>query len=70
MCLAGLIDDDFSMELLVLGSIVALDLPVRLVFLSLWQPVHGARQGAPIGQPGLVGPPMRITFRLQVGCLV
>ena len=62
----GLIDDDFSMELLVLGNIVALDLPVRLVFLSLWQPVQSIAQSVPVGPAGLIGPPMRITYRLQV----
>ena len=64
---AGLIDDDFSMELLVLGNIVALQLPVLLVYRSLWQPVQGAR-GSPrrLGSPTGGDQPMRITFRLQV----
>ena len=66
---AGLIDDDFSMELLVLGNIVALHLPVLLVYRSLWQPVHGSR-GSP-RRPGNRGDqPMRITFRLQVEWLM
>ena len=54
------------MELLVLGSIVGLSLPIRLVFLSLWQPVQGAQASAPVGPAGQQGPPMRVTFRLQV----
>ena len=68
---AGLIDDDFSMELLVLGNIVALHLPVLLVYRSLWQPVHGAR-GSPRrpGNPSRGNQPMRITFRLQVRLLM
>lgn len=57
--LAGIIDDDFGMELLVLGSLISLNLPVRLVFESLWQP-HYQQQGSP------TTPPMRVTFRLQV----
>ena len=47
-----------------LGNIVALHLPVLLVFHSLWQPVQGAPRRA--GVPPGGDQPMRITFRLQV----
>lgn len=56
---AGIIDDDFGMELLVLGNLVSLNLPVRLVYESLWQPHQQQRRETNT-------PPMRVIFRLQV----
>ncbi|KAK9812313.1 hypothetical protein WJX73_001476 [Symbiochloris irregularis] len=56
--LTGIIDDDFGMELLVLGNLVSLNLPVRLVYESLWQPSHQQRRDT-------TTPPMRVIFRLQ-----
>lgn len=35
---AGLVDDDFGMELLVSGNIISLSLPVRLVWECVWRP--------------------------------
>lgn len=35
---AGLVDDDFGMELLVGGAIISLSLPVRLVWECVWRP--------------------------------
>jgi E3 ubiquitin-protein ligase UBR4 len=71
---------DFGMELLVSGRIIALGLPVALVFASVWRPAPqepaadaSASAGGPRGrQPGAaeaVGPPMPIVFRLQVRSL-
>ena len=60
----GIIDDDFGMELLVLGNLISLNLPVRLVFEGLWLPAQSQQQQASSRSPA--GPPMRITFRLQV----
>lgn len=85
--IAGLLDDDFGMELLVAGNIISLSLPVRLVFEAVWLPHLRARQpstptaaaaaaeAAAAQQPAaalgrgetqVVGPPMTVTFRLQV----
>ena len=38
---AGLVDDDFGMELLVGGAIISLNLPVRLVWECIWRPTLG-----------------------------
>lgn len=64
---AGIIDDDFGMELLVLGSLVSLNLPVRLVYEGLWRPHYQQQGGAhsPSRYAPAAGPPMRIVFRLQ-----
>lgn len=35
---AGLVDDDFGMELLVGGAIISLSLPLRLVWECVWRP--------------------------------
>ena len=79
---AGLVDDDFGMELLVDGRIISLSLPVRAVFESVWLPAVRARgadrRDAPqapsssVALPGgrdqveVIGPPMPVTYRLQV----
>ncbi len=81
-CNAGLVDDDFGMELLVDGRIISLSLPVRAVFDCVWLPavrVRGAdrREGPPptsaAAAPAagrdlveVIGPPMPVTYRLQV----
>ena len=57
--LLGLLEDDFGMELLVVGNLVSLNLPVRLVYESLWVPHQQA-------QASNTQAPMRVTFRLQV----
>ncbi|KAK9817780.1 hypothetical protein WJX72_002069 [[Myrmecia] bisecta] len=72
--LAGLLDDDFGMELLVGGNIIALSLPVRLVFECVWMAgggAGGAQTPAAAATPAsrseldVIGPPMPITYRLQ-----
>lgn len=79
MQIAGLVDDDFGMELLVDGRIISLSLPVRLVYECVWRPAlaehaRGGRSAAVTAQPPasnrgdeVIGPPMVITYRLQVG---
>ncbi len=79
---AGLVDDDFGMELLVDGRIISLSLPVRAVFEGVWLPAVRARgadrrdaaqlPAASSASPGgrdqveVIGPPMPVTYRLQV----
>ncbi|KAK9837553.1 hypothetical protein WJX74_000015 [Apatococcus lobatus] len=72
--LAGLIDDDFGMELLVAGSIINLSLPVKQVFELFWKqcPAGSASGAAGTAQatPNRadqepIGPAMIVTFRLQ-----
>jgi hypothetical protein len=53
--LGALAEDDNGMELLVQGQIVALSLPIRLVYQRLWA---AGRSSATAG-------PMRVVFRLQ-----
>ena len=81
-CDIGLVDDDFGMELLVDGRIISLSLPVCAVFECVWLPAVRARgadrregplpPGAAAGPAAgrdlveVVGPPMPITYRLQV----
>ncbi len=43
--MAGLMDDDFGMELLVAGKIIDLSLPISDVYQGVWQP-HVAAGGA------------------------
>lgn len=47
-----------------LGNLISLNLPVRLVFEGLWLPQQSQQQHANARSPA--GPPMRVTFRLQV----
>ena len=79
----GLIDDDFGMELLVDGRIISLLLPVRLVYECIWRQARGERTASlrgisatdeaslqvasNRGDVEVIGPPMVITYRLQVG---
>ena len=73
----GLVDDDFGMELLVSGAIIGLNLPVRLVWECIWRPslTEDEAQGSqdsdgrgPASRGGIeiMGPPMVVTYRLQV----
>ena len=80
--MVGLVDDDFGMELLVDGRIISLLLPVRAVFECVWLPAVRARgadrrETAQVPAPGgaspggrdqveVIGPPMPVTYRLQV----
>jgi E3 ubiquitin-protein ligase UBR4 len=61
----GLCDDDYGMELLVCGRIVALDLSVREAYEGVWR-VHrgGAGGGIPDGGSGAPREPMDVTYRL------
>ena len=79
---SGLVDDDFGMELLVDGRIISLSLPVRQVYECVWRPARGERAAVRHGMGGpeqtplqptasrgeveVIGPPMAITYRLQV----
>eukprot|EP00850_Spirogloea_muscicola_P019673 SM000196S05365 [mRNA] locus=s196:186709:205871:+ [translate_table: standard] len=56
--LLGLLDDDFGMELLVAGNIIALDLPISRVYEQVWKKAQRVAPGADI-------PLMTITYRLQ-----
>jgi len=58
--LHGLLDDDLGMELLVAGHIIALDLPVSLVYEQFWCKAL-SRAGAGTGPKS----PMHVTYRLQ-----
>ena len=65
--LDGLIDDDFGMECLVAGKLVALDAPVAAVFTHVWQP-HAAAQAQQPGQArggASIKGPMAVVYRLQ-----
>jgi E3 ubiquitin-protein ligase UBR4 len=57
----GLCDDDYGMELLVAGRIVALDLTVREAYDGVWRLRRG---GAAESGPGLAREPMDVTYRL------
>ena len=57
--LAGLIDDDNGMELLVAGQIIKLDLPVTAVYEQVWACSPSAQA---YGEPGA---PMVVIYRLQ-----
>jgi len=48
---AGLVDDDFGMELLVGGAIVSLSLPVRLVWECVWRPALPSSASHASGYP-------------------
>lgn len=59
------------------GRIISLSLPVRLVFECIWRPAmaRGRRSAAAAAQPAVatargevevIGPPMVVTYRLQV----
>jgi E3 ubiquitin-protein ligase UBR4 len=71
--LLGLLEDDYGMELLVAGNIVALDLSVAQVYEQVWKKAHSqvasavstsllTAAGVP---PGRECPPMTVTYRLQ-----
>lgn len=76
--LLGLIEDDYGMELLVAGNIIALDLTVAQVYEQVWRKSHNqaatsavpssilAATGATAGKDC---PPMTVTYRLQVRVL-
>lgn len=76
--LLGLIEDDYGMELLVAGNIIALDLSVAQVYEQVWRKAH--QQAAVVGSSilavaaaattGRDCPPMTVTYRLQVRDMV
>jgi hypothetical protein len=63
----GMADAVELLELLVLGKIIQVDLSIRVVFQSLWQPYvaerHPDEYGAPDMSPEAL-PPMIVTYRL------
>ncbi|XP_024381357.1 auxin transport protein BIG isoform X3 [Physcomitrium patens] len=71
--LLGLIEDDYGMELLVAGRIIALDLSVAQVYEQVWKKAHSqAASSAAVSSlqsttttPGRECPPMTVTYRLQ-----
>lgn len=73
--LVGLLEDDYGMELLVSGNIIALDLSVAQVYEHVWRKAHIQAGSSAIGSSLLAAvggqaprecPPMAITYRLQV----
>ena len=66
--MAGLMDDENGMELLVRGHIVGLDLPIHLVYEQIWSE-NGLEAGGGGAQSnmgrGEGNGPMEIVFRLQ-----
>ena len=62
--LDGLLDDDFGLELLVAGKLVALDAPVGAVFTHVWQPHAATQQQQGRGGASAKGP-MAVIYRLQ-----
>jgi hypothetical protein len=74
--LLGLIEDDYGMELLVAGNIIALDLSVAQVYEQVWRKAHQQAASSVVGSSilavaaaattGRECPPMTITYRLQV----
>lgn len=71
--LLGLVEDDYGMELLVAGSIIALDLSVAQVYEQVWKKTHSQSTSTTVGTsllssavaPGRECPPMTVTYRLQ-----
>ncbi|KAL3677862.1 hypothetical protein R1sor_020818 [Riccia sorocarpa] len=72
--LLGLVEDDYGMELLVAGNIIALDLSVAQVYEQVWRKSHSqaATAGVPSSILSAAGagaskecPPMTVTYRLQ-----
>lgn len=72
--LLGLLEDDYGMELLVAGNIIALDLSVAQVYEQVWKKAHSQATSSTLGTsllnaaagPGRDCPPMTVTYRLQV----
>lgn len=73
--LLGLLEDDYGMELLVAGNIISLDLSISQVYEQVWKKYHSKAQNtlsssvaAASGGFSSVkdGPPMTVTYRLQV----
>lgn len=67
--LFSLLDDDFSMELLVAGNIISLDLSVAQVYEQVWKKSLSTSNLLSSGAAaaGRDGAPMTVTYRLQVG---
>ncbi|KAL2641590.1 hypothetical protein R1flu_009177 [Riccia fluitans] len=72
--LLGLLEDDYGMELLVAGNIIALDLSVAQVYEQVWRKSHSqaAASAVPASILAAAGaaaskecPPMTVTYRLQ-----
>ncbi|KAG6555165.1 hypothetical protein Mapa_003204 [Marchantia paleacea] len=72
--LLGLIEDDYGMELLVAGNIIALDLSVAQVYEQVWRKSHNQAVTSPAPSSILAAtgatagkecPPMTVTYRLQ-----
>lgn len=68
--LFSLLDDDFSMELLVAGNIISLDLSIAQVYELVWKKsVSTSTLLSPgAAAAGRDGAPMTVTYRLQVCC--
>lgn len=72
--LIGLLEDDYSMELLVAGNIISLDLSIAQVYEQVWK--KSSSQSSSTLSPntllssspatGQECPPMTVTYRLQV----
>ncbi|PKA57546.1 Auxin transport protein BIG [Apostasia shenzhenica] len=71
--LLGLLEDDYSMELLVAGNIISLDLSISQVYEQVWKKYHSQSQSklSSSGVPSSIlistrdCPPMTVTYRLQ-----
>jgi hypothetical protein len=66
---AGLLEDDFGMELLVAGSLIDLSLPIAAVYQRFWQQQGSGARGGRRGGGGSAGAGsvMAITFRCVRG---
>ena len=73
--LLGLLEDDYGMELLVAGNIISLDLSISQVYEQVWKKYHSKAQNTLSGSVAAAsggfssvrdGPPMTVTYRLQV----
>ncbi|KAA8547874.1 hypothetical protein F0562_004303 [Nyssa sinensis] len=67
--LLGLLEDDYGMELLVAGNIIALDLSIAQVYEQVWKKSNSQSPNATVGTTLLSStrdcPPMTVTYRLQ-----
>uniref|UniRef100_A0A061RK46 E3 ubiquitin-protein ligase UBR4 n=1 Tax=Tetraselmis sp. GSL018 TaxID=582737 RepID=A0A061RK46_9CHLO len=65
--MAGLVEDDYGMELLVAGRIISLSLPIRTVYERVWRAnlISGQQGGGRLAEGSAEGPPMLVTYRLQ-----
>lgn len=72
--LIGLLEDDYSMELLVAGNIISLDLSIAQIYEQVWKK-SSSQSSSTLSASTLLSsspatgqecPPMTVTYRLQV----